>query len=149
MHIPLGKAGQQTDKGSAVSQGTAEAGRMCLSRTRVSETSILKKVAPELNRGRQACLDSQTSEAKNIPGRSSGESKGRTGMKAYGALGNYKWIGTMGLGWMQTSVGAMRREVGRHQVRRHSYAKMKGLNFVLEAVESYWRTSSRGRWLTM
>lgn len=122
---------------------------MCLSWAGVSGTSILKEVAPELTLERQACLASQTSEAKNIPGRSSGKSKGKTGMKAYGALGNCKRIGTMGLGWMQTSVGAVRREVGRHQIRRHSDATMKGLNFVLEAVESHWRTFRRGGWCTM
>lgn len=46
---------------------------------------------------------------------------------------------------MQTSVGAVRREVGRHQIRRHSYAKMKCLNFVPKAVESHWRTFNRGK----
>lgn len=59
---PLGKAGQQASKGSAVTQGTAEAGRMCLSWAGVSGTSILKEVAPELNLERQACLASKTSE---------------------------------------------------------------------------------------
>lgn len=92
-------------KGSAESQG-AKAGRMCLAWAGVSGTSILKEVAPELNFERQACLAMKTSEAKNIPGRSSGMSKGKTGMKAYGVLGNCKWTGMMGLGWMQTSVGA-------------------------------------------
>lgn len=63
---------------------------MCLSWAGASGTSILEEVAPELNLERQACLASQASEAKNTPAKS----KGKTGMRAYGALGNCKWIGT-------------------------------------------------------
>lgn len=41
--------------------------------------------------------------------------------------------------------GSVRREVGRPQLRRNSYAKMKGLNFVWTAVESHWSTFHRGK----